>query len=167
MPGFPAVLAVSFLTFGESRIAARLVLATVGAIGCYLVFVLGRRLFDERTALIASAITAVTPTFIAFSPLFLSETVFAVTLIASLIPAASLLTGLADPKTPSSDLLCQAGTCGALIGLACYMRPSWLLWARSSLPCVRSSPAAQVNDLGDRRHHRRNNVSDTPPVGDS
>jgi hypothetical protein len=52
-----------------------------------------------------------------------------VTLVASLIPAASLLKSLADPKAPTSDLLCHAGTCGALIGLACYMRPSWLLWA--------------------------------------
>jgi 4-amino-4-deoxy-L-arabinose transferase-like glycosyltransferase len=129
MPGFPAVLAVSFLTFGESPIAARLLLAVIGTLGCCLVFALGRRLFDERTALIGAAITAVTPTFVGFSTLFLSETVFAVTLVASLIPAASLLKGLADAKTPSSDLLCHAGTCGALIGLACYMRPSWLLWA--------------------------------------
>ena len=129
MPGFPALLAVSFLAFGKSPIAARLLLAVIGALGCYLVFVLGRRLFDDRTALIGAAITAVTPTFVAFSPLFLSETVFAVTLVASLIPAASLLKGFADPKTPSSDLICHATTCGALIGLACYMRPSWLLWA--------------------------------------
>jgi 4-amino-4-deoxy-L-arabinose transferase-like glycosyltransferase len=129
MPGFPAVLAVSFLAFGKSSIAARLLLAIIGTLGCYFVFLLGRRLFDDRTALFGAAFTAIVPTFVIFSPLFLSETAFGVTLVASLIPAASLLKGLSDPKTPTSDLLCHAGTCGALIGLACYMRPSWLLWA--------------------------------------
>src|SRR5690349_15698670 len=54
MPGFPALLAVSFLAFGKSPIAARLLLAVIGALGCYLVFVLGRRLFDDRTALIGA-----------------------------------------------------------------------------------------------------------------
>jgi len=129
MPGFPALLAASFLAFGKSAIAARIVLAAVGTLGCYLVFVLGRRLFNERAALLGAALTAVTPTFIGFTPLFLSETAFAVTLVASLIPAVSLLKGLADPQMPSSALLCPAVSCGALIGLACYMRPSWLLWA--------------------------------------
>ncbi|QDT52170.1 hypothetical protein Pan44_01790 [Caulifigura coniformis] len=129
MPGFPAVLALSFVTFGKSPLAARLLLSAVAALGCWLVYLLGRRLFDVRTALLAAAITAVLPTFVAFSPLFLSETVFAVTLVASLIPAASLLKGLGDQKASSGKLLCQAGICGALISLACYMRPSWLLWA--------------------------------------
>ncbi|OAI51625.1 hypothetical protein AYO47_01445 [Planctomyces sp. SCGC AG-212-M04] len=129
MPGFPALIAVSFLAFGNSHVAARLLLSVVATLGCYLVFVLGRRLFDDRTAFIAATITAVLPTFVAFSPLFLSETAFAVTLVASLIPAASLLKGLGDPKTSTSELLCNAGTCGALISVACYMRPSWLLWA--------------------------------------
>ncbi|HVJ67512.1 MAG TPA: glycosyltransferase family 39 protein [Caulifigura sp.] len=129
MPGFPALLAGSTLLFGPSPIAARLVLAAIGTLGCYLVFVLGRRLFDERLALIGAAITAVLPTFVGFTPLFLSETVFGVTLVASLIPAATLLMGLTKPETTNSTTLCRAGSCGALIGLACYMRPSWLLWA--------------------------------------
>jgi len=129
MPGFPAVLALSFVTFGKSPLAARFVLAAIAVFGCWLVYVLGRRLFDERTALIGAAITAVLPTFVAFSPLFLSETVFAVTLVASLIPAASLLKGLTDSKSSSASLLCHACLCGALISVACYMRPSWLLWA--------------------------------------
>jgi 4-amino-4-deoxy-L-arabinose transferase-like glycosyltransferase len=129
MPGFPALIAASFLTLGKSHIAARLLLSVVSTLGCLLVFMLGRRLFDDRTAFIAAAITAVLPTFVAFSSLFLSESAFAVTLVASLIPAASLLKGLSEPKTPNSDLLCHAATCGALIGVACYMRPSWLLWA--------------------------------------
>ena len=129
MPGFPAILAGSFLAFGPSHIAARIVLAIIGTLGCLLVFLLGRRLFDDRTALLAAAITAVVPSFIAFTPLFLSETTFAVTLVASLIPAATLLAGLSKPETTTSETLCRAGSCGALIGLACYMRPSWLLWA--------------------------------------
>jgi 4-amino-4-deoxy-L-arabinose transferase-like glycosyltransferase len=129
MPGFPVILAGSFLAFGDSRIADRLVLAVIGTLGCALVFELGRRFFDERTALVGAGITAVTPTFVGFTPLFLSETAFAVTLVASLIPAASLLQGLASRTASGAQTLRRAGSCGALIGLACYMRPSWLLWA--------------------------------------
>lgn len=129
MPGFPAILAGSLLVFGPSPMAARLLLAVIGTFGCALVYVLGRRLFDERVGLIGAAITAVLPTFVGFSPLFLSETAFAVTLVASLIPAAALLQGLSHPETSISKSLYRAASCGALIGLACYMRPSWLLWA--------------------------------------
>jgi 4-amino-4-deoxy-L-arabinose transferase-like glycosyltransferase len=145
MPGFPAIIAASFLAFGTSHIAARLLLSLISTGGCLLVFVLGRRLFDDRAALLAAAITAVVPTFVAFSPLFLSETVFAVALVASLSPAASLLIGLNERETSSSAVFCQAAACGAVISLACYMRPSWLLWAPFISLCAILAGRARPN----------------------
>ncbi len=151
MPGFSAILAASFKLFGPSPMPARILLAAIGTLGCALVFVLGRRLFDERIGLIGAAMTAVLPTFVGFSPLFLSETAFAATLVASLIPAAALLQGLATESTPASTTSCRAASCGALIGLACYMRPSWLLWAPFvaglSILAGRARPAAWIAAL--------------------
>ncbi len=129
MPGFPALLAGSFAVFGPSRLAARIVLAAVGTLGCGLVYLLGVRLFSKDVALGGAALTAVLPTFIGFTPLFLSETPFAVTLVASLIPAVSLLEGLRNRTDSPGRTLWLAGLSGVLIGVACYMRPSWLLWS--------------------------------------
>ena len=53
MPGFPLILAVSIRLFGDSLLAARLVLATIGAIGCVGVYQLGVRLVGQRVGVIA------------------------------------------------------------------------------------------------------------------
>lgn len=128
MPGFPALLAVSIKMFGDSQRPARLLLAAVGALGSAAVYWLGRALFSESIGLTAALITAIVPTFIGFSPLILSETAFAVALVASLAPAAIAAQRM---RTAGSLLtvICPATLCGALVGLANYLRPSWLLAA--------------------------------------
>jgi 4-amino-4-deoxy-L-arabinose transferase-like glycosyltransferase len=128
MPGFPALLAVSMKAFGDSQLPARLLLAAVGALGCAAVFWLGRALFSESIGLMAALITTIVPTFIGFSPLILSETAFAVALVASLVPAAVAAKRLRTGDS-LSKVICPAMLCGALVGLANYMRPSWLLAA--------------------------------------
>ena len=90
MPGYPAFLALSIKLFGERLIGVRLLQAAVGAIACWFVFLLGRELIDERTGLVAAALTAVMPTFVGFGALALTETLFAATLLASLLPLAVL-----------------------------------------------------------------------------
>jgi hypothetical protein len=78
--------------------------------------------------LTAALIAAVVPMFVAFSPLILSETAFAAALAGSLAPAATVLQRLrADGSTRS--IVCPALLCGCLVGVANYMRPSWLLAA--------------------------------------
>ncbi|MFN0051143.1 MAG: ArnT family glycosyltransferase [Planctomycetales bacterium] len=121
MPGFPMLLAGGMRLFGEQTLWIRLILAGVGTAGCALVYLLARTLFDEGTALRACALAAVFPTFVGFSPLLLSETLFATLLVASLIPLARLFRG------GTGRLWGAALTAGVLCGLATLVRPTWLL----------------------------------------
>ncbi len=145
MPGFPLLLAISRKLFGESLLAARLVLATVGALGCLGVYQLGHRLGGHRTGLIAGWLAGVSPIFVGFSAIELTETVFAVSLVFGLVPLSrggiqaapaadsesSVPTGAATSPT-----LIAAALTGAMAGLwggvGCYLRPSWLLFP----PCL-------------------------------
>ena len=129
MPGFPILLAIPRLIFGDTPIAARLLLVLVGTLACGLTYWLGYELAGHAVGLLAAAYTAVSPTMALFSVLFLSETAFAAAMLASLIAAAKLL-----QQREQSDVLNQrtvglAVAVGILAGLATYMRPTWLLVA--------------------------------------
>jgi 4-amino-4-deoxy-L-arabinose transferase-like glycosyltransferase len=136
MPGFPAFLAAS-MTLGSGLLPARLLLCVVGTVACGLVYWLGRELVDPGAGLIAAALAAVCPTLVGFTPLILSETLFAACLLGSLIAMAVLVRGRSSRASaaggppmggPVRRWLLALGT-GALIGIACYVRPSWLLSA--------------------------------------
>jgi len=85
MPGFPALLAIPVTFFGPKLFAARLFLAFVGTLGCWLVFRLGRDLFNVRVGLMAAVLAAISPVLVVFSETILSETAFAVTMLWSLL----------------------------------------------------------------------------------
>ena len=88
VPGFPALLALSQMLFGENPFAARCLLACVGTAACGLTYWLGRELIDGTTGLIAAMYAALSPTLALFSVLLLSETAFAAALLVSLIAIA-------------------------------------------------------------------------------
>ncbi|MGZ0168594.1 MAG: ArnT family glycosyltransferase [Planctomycetales bacterium] len=139
MPGYPVFLAASIKLSGERLLPVRLFQACVGTAACWFVHLLGTTLVDERTGLFATFLAAVSPTFVGFSPLILSETLFAATLLVSLILMAKLAGGWpllgqsnSAQTSNSQPLKCQTwlaiGT-GVAVGVACYVRPSWLLTA--------------------------------------
>ena len=141
MPGFPLLLAVSIRLFGDSLLAARLVLATIGALGCVGVYQLGRRLFSHRTGMMAGRLAALSPIFIGFSAIELTETAFAVSLVFGLIPLARWSrseTERGEPRierpldTPvplTTSAALRAGViAGVWAGVGCALRPSWLLF---------------------------------------
>ncbi len=139
MPGFPLILAVSMRLFGESLFAARLVLATCGALGCLGIYQLGHRLFSHRTGLIAGGLAAVSPIFVGFSAIELTETAFAVSLVFGLVPLAGWgRSSACEPEmlSPIANSLrapLRAGLIAGLwAGVGCYLRPSWLLFP----PCL-------------------------------
>jgi len=128
MPGFPAVLALSMRLFGESSFAARCLLAVIGTAACGSVYLLGQRLFDERVALIACGLTAISPVMTGFSTLLLSETLFALTLTLSLCCAAHWLSAEGrELKADGGYPLLWPLLTGISIAIATYVRPSWLL----------------------------------------
>ena len=125
MPGFPVLLAISQRLFGESTLAARCLLACVGTIACGLTYWLGRELCDHSTGLLAAIYTALSPTLALFSVLLLSETAFAAALLASLIAIARMARrteGVSSARWFDGVSLIA----GVLIGVATYMRPTWL-----------------------------------------
>ncbi len=77
-PGYPLLLAPLFLIFGEDPpvILARALGGIFGTLGVLGVWLLARRLFDTRVALLASLAAAVYPGLIALSAPVLSEAAF-------------------------------------------------------------------------------------------
>jgi 4-amino-4-deoxy-L-arabinose transferase-like glycosyltransferase len=136
MPGYPAFVAGAIRLSRmigmpeQDHLIARLMMAAVGALTCGLVAVLGRMLFDPPIGTLAAAVTAVAPPLVGFSVILLSETLFAATLVVSLLCAAKLVLNAARARSPL-HLAAWAGLTGLAIGLAVYVRPSWLLTA----PC--------------------------------
>lgn len=128
MPGFPAALSIPLSLFGENMLAVRLWLAAIGAAACGLVYLLGTRLRDRRTGLIAAALAALSPMMTGFSVLVLSDTLFAAAVVASLWAGAELVQA-ARRGARTTELLAKAALVGAAVAAACYVRPSWLLAA--------------------------------------
>ncbi len=137
MPGYPVFLAASIKLGGVRLLPVRLFQACIGTAACWFVHLLGTALIDERTGLFAAFLAAVSPTFVGFSSLILSETLFAATLLVSLILMAKLAESWRFPgqsiseqtsNSPHSEcqILAAIGT-GIAVGIACYVRPSWLL----------------------------------------
>ena len=122
MPGFPALLALA----GGNFLAARLLLSVVGTVACGLVFLVGRELINESAGLWAAGITAVSPAMVGFSVLILSETAFAATMMLSVWLMARLLRP-ADSNGRKPGFWSGVLT-GVAVSVACYMRPSWLLF---------------------------------------
>jgi 4-amino-4-deoxy-L-arabinose transferase-like glycosyltransferase len=135
MPGYPAFVAASIrlseawgISPERQYFVARLLLAVVGTLNCWLVARLGRELFDEPTGNLAAAIAAIAPPLIGFSVILLSETLFATGLLLCLWSMARLtLSAAAGGGLPR--LLAWAALTGLSIALAVYVRPSWLLAA--------------------------------------
>ncbi len=141
MPGFPALLAVPIRLFSSPLLPARLLLAVVGTVACGLAYVLGRMLFDVGVGLTAAALAAVSPTLLGFTPLILSETLFAACLLATLVAMAWMVVargssfagetphGVRPVGLPLGRGLAMGLLVGGMIGVTCYVRPSWLLSA--------------------------------------
>ncbi len=127
MPGVPTVLAISISLFGESRFAARILLAIVGAASCGLVYLLGKKVHSSLAGLIAAVLLAVSPASIGFSGLILSETLFGFAMLLSLLGMTSLIQKLTQEESPISQISWRAFLTGMLIALGVYMKPSWIL----------------------------------------
>ncbi len=127
MPGFPVVLAVSRIVFGDNLFVARCCLCVIGAMGCGLTYRLACAVTHERVALLAGLATALSPPLVAFSPLLLSETTFATALLANLLTLACLFR---RPTPSTGDVTGLDWRTAILVGLtgavATYMRPTWL-----------------------------------------
>ncbi|MBM4042511.1 MAG: hypothetical protein FJ290_28810 [Planctomycetes bacterium] len=82
MPGYPVLLAALQAVFGESLVVPRVADALLGTALIALVFLLAREVYGPREGVVAAAITGIYPFLVAQALLVLSETLFAVFLVA-------------------------------------------------------------------------------------
>ena len=101
-PLYPAVIAGTWTATGtQSLVAVRALQIIFGLATAWLVFLIGRRVYDERAGLAAAAIVAFYPTLVFANALILTETLFAllvvlvVWLAIRLVDRPSLVLGLA------------------------------------------------------------------------
>jgi 4-amino-4-deoxy-L-arabinose transferase-like glycosyltransferase len=94
-PLYPAMVAAVYTLLGEHRFTAiRVLQAVLGTLTAYIVFLLGRRMYDETTAVVAAAICSFYPSLIATTGLLLTETTFTLLLcLACLAMERYLATG--------------------------------------------------------------------------
>ncbi len=85
MPGWPVLLAVVYLVFGEHPTAAMVVNALLSAATAVMVALLGERLFCARTGLIAGLLYAAWPGLVYYSATLFNESAFAFALAAMLL----------------------------------------------------------------------------------
>ena len=119
LPAYPLILAFFFRLFGASLLPVRLLqlLADMGS--CLLIFMLGRKLFGERTGLLAMGLMAVFPIQILYVPMLMTETLYAFFLL------LILWLVLGSNATEVSILRCVG--LGALIGWCTLMREITLI----------------------------------------
>ncbi len=113
-PAYPALVA-GLWTITDSR-SLQVVRAFQGLLGlatAALVYWIGARLYDERTGLIAAAITAFYPALVLANSEFLTETLFAFLLTSFVAATVSLL------QRPRAAV---AAAAGVLLGLAALTR---------------------------------------------
>lgn len=124
-PPLPAYwLAAIFTIFGHDHLMARILQAILGAASCVLLWAIGVRLFDQRTAAIAGFLAAV----YWILPYFDSE--YREVGLLVFLYAASVLALLRYREHPTA---LRAMLSGVLLGLAVLAKPNGLLLAAGSV----------------------------------
>ncbi|MEW5807742.1 MAG: tetratricopeptide repeat protein [Acidobacteriota bacterium] len=124
-PFYPYFVSFIYSIFSPSPVGVYVVQMLIGLATTLLVFLVAKRYFSGRTALLASAIFALHPTITFFESKLLPET------LAILIGLMLLymLKGYAESeerRTGPVTLLLSAGS-GILLGISCLIRPNMLL----------------------------------------
>ncbi len=112
-----AFFALVYMIFGYNIIIARIAQALVGTLTCFIMYVLGKQIFNEKVGLASAATAAIYPSFITFSGSLFSETL----LIFLLVMSTYLLLKKDGILSMNSFL---SGLC---FGLATLSRPSVIL----------------------------------------
>ena len=117
---YPLYLAGVYAVTGYHPLAARLLQAIMGgALICYLVYLIGRRVADEVTGLVGAALAAVYGYFIYYNVALMTETFFIVLVL------FSLYLGLELKEKP---VLVRWALLGLALGMAGLLRQTVLLF---------------------------------------
>lgn len=117
-PLYPYFLALVYRTFGHDYLILRLFQFLIGSVGCVLVYLLGKRIFNRRTAVIGGVVTALYGVLIYFE----GELLIPVLLV--FLDLLLIWTLLWASERPS---YARWGLCGVLLGSSAIARPNILL----------------------------------------
>ena len=114
-------LSAVFAVFGDNPLAARLIQAVlVGVLQPYFAYRLGRRVFDERTGLLAAAFTAVYIYFIYYAATLMTEPFYITAILGAFV-------GLLRLRRPAPGEARTALDVGIALGVAVLLRQLFLL----------------------------------------
>jgi len=119
-PLYAYLLGFLYMLFGNSVWVGHLFGSVLGAASVAMLYLLGRRVFDRRTGLIAAALWALCPVALYFEPELLVEPLFALLLLVT----AERLVVWYQRQAFSTALVA-----GLALGLACITRPTALILA--------------------------------------
>ncbi len=149
-PVFPATLAGVYAIFGWHVVLAKVINIAFGAVTVVLVYLIGRRVFDQRVAVLGALVLALFPGQIYFSTLVYAETMFA--MIFTLVLLLTLVWTIERSDASFWQLL----FIGALIGTSALVRVEGILlvfvlaalWAVMVRPWQRIARYASLALLG-------------------
>lgn len=125
-PGYPVFMAAIYGLFGHSFVVMRIAEVFVGVAIVLLLYLICRKAFDRKTALVAAAIAMIFPHFILIPGILYSTNLFTFLLASSVILLLML-----DDK-PDYRLLIAAALIAGLTALTIpsffFILPFWLLW---------------------------------------
>ena len=139
-PGFPTVLAPLFMMGGRevSPFAGRMVSVFFGTLSVGLVWLLARKVFDQRAATMAGWMAALYPGAISTSGFVLSEALFGAIMLGQLFAWISMNTNRSNcfqgdqkkdqPQRIEKLKWTWAIATGVAAGIATLVRPSWFLF---------------------------------------
>ena len=114
--GYPGLIALIYVLFGQHLVAAKALNVFLGAATVLGVYFLGSKVFDKRVGLAAAALLAFFPSQVFFSTLLMTEVLFTALLVLMAYLVARWT--LEDPRPPAYRLLAL----GVLMGYMAIVR---------------------------------------------
>ena len=81
MPGYPLILAATYVLFGDSNLCMKLLQVLADITSCFLIFAIGKKMFSEGVGLLALGIAAFFPIQILYVSHVMTETIFTTVLL--------------------------------------------------------------------------------------
>ena len=119
LPGYPLFLAIVYSIFGHTHLIVHMLQAFIGALTCIVIYYIGKSVLNKKIGILSASIAALYPTFIIYSGMLYTETLFIFLLCLSVLYLIKI------HEQPSIKNLLIAGVS---LGLGILIRPGILLF---------------------------------------
>lgn len=112
-PFYSFFLASIYYIFGQNYVSVRIIQAVLGTLTCIIIFLVAKRLFNDKTAIISALISCFYPVFIKTTEYILTENLYTFLLIAAVFFLLRYIQGSGYKNL---------AFCGAILGIASLTR---------------------------------------------